>query len=319
MTRPRLRARAGSAPPCSCAAATVASNSAALGQRPGPVVDRDHVDLAGLDVGAQRRRAPRHSESCRVGPPSTSSASGPPRCVLHQPAHGVPSSSAGATTTTRSTYRQGAGGAQRPGQHRRPRAAAAAPCWSPAPTRLPEPAATSTTAARGRAGGVGHGPSLPDPASGVTQRFHGRNKRTHARQRPLRTFDLGDGDAERAAGRGRRQAAATSGHRSARLEELPVGAGCHGAGARPRDRGLPDPGRARLRDRQPRPVQPGLRARPRHRRHPGRRPVRRLADARQRVRPAHGRVPRRLRVSVPAYAVRVVDGVVHVGPRVRHR
>ena len=57
----------------------------------------------------------------------------------------------------------------------------------------------------------------------------------------------------------------------------------------------PDGGR--LRDRQPRPVQPGEHPRPRHRRHPRGRPVRRLDHRPAGVRPAHGTVPRRRRRS----------------------
>ena len=50
-----------------------------------------------------------------------------------------------------------------------------------------------------------------------------------------------------------------------------------------------------LRDRQPRPVRRRARAVPRHRRHPGRRPDRRLAAAQAGLRPAHRRVPGRCR------------------------
>ena len=100
------------------------------GQRPGAVVDRDHVDLAGVDRGPSARSAA-HSEACRVAPPSTRPTSAPPRYGASASADLVAARrGAPPRGRTRGTplERRSRRAPTRPA--RAGRRAGAAPCWS---------------------------------------------------------------------------------------------------------------------------------------------------------------------------------------------
>ena len=84
------------------------------GQRAGAVVDRDQVELAGLDGGREVRSAA-HSDACRVAPPSTSTTSASPRCGASASATALRSSGR-MTSTMRRTSVGGEGVAHRPGE-----------------------------------------------------------------------------------------------------------------------------------------------------------------------------------------------------------
>ena len=99
------------------------------GQRPGAVVDRDHVDLAGLDVlgqGLQRRPL--------RGVPGGAAGHQPDLAVTQQRGHGLADGVlvAGADAEHQPRHvRDRQRGAHRAGRARWCRRAAAAPCWCP--------------------------------------------------------------------------------------------------------------------------------------------------------------------------------------------
>ena len=192
-----------------------------------------------------------------------------------------------------------------------------------APTRLPEPAATRTTATRG-AGGCGHGASLPDGPGSRAQRFHGRNnghtQPTTSRPyvRSLREGDCGCAE-QGTTGRARRERAGRHGGR--------LDADLRGRQAAPRTEASPRwCGGTRSRCSRP-PTgdvyaignhDPFSRVSTLGRGIVGTRgdvPFVASTTARQAFDLRTGRCLDDASVSVPSYAVRVVDGVVHVGPR----
>ena len=146
----RLRAHRERAAVLACASRTVASNSVRLGQRAGGVVHHHHLDLAGATAARSGAR-PRHSEACRVEP-----ARDEQRLLvraallLHQAAHDV--------RVLGSVHDDDAVDVRREQAVRSDHASTGVPSSGSstllvvAPTRVPAPAATSTTAVRGRPG-----------------------------------------------------------------------------------------------------------------------------------------------------------------------
>ena len=161
-----------------------------VGQRTGGVVDRDHVELAALDVRArapQGRATPRRAGSPRRRPPR------PPVVgagAADRFAHGVLVARSRTTTTTRSTSpaseavrtdRPGPGSPPQGQQH----------LVDPAPTRVPDPAASSTTAARGAGGSAVMGRACqrsarPDVFTAVTTTTRSQNLRSVGSGQPMR-------------------------------------------------------------------------------------------------------------------------------------
>ena len=136
---------AGSAPPCSRAAASTAANSVerASGRAPSWTAT---TSTSPASISAASTWSACHSEACRVAPPVTSSASRSPSTRRDR----VPDGGllAGAGHQHEPAYVvDGERRAHRPGEHRRCRRAGSSTLLVSAPTRLPEPAARITTAA----------------------------------------------------------------------------------------------------------------------------------------------------------------------------
>ena len=166
----RLRAHGERAAVLRAPAATVASNSAASASGRAASCTAT-TSTSPASTAARSGARPRHSEACRVGPPvDEQRLLVRAALLLHQPAHDV--------RVLGSVHDDDAVDVRREQAVRSDHASTGVPSSGSstllvvAPTRVPAPAATSTTAVRGRCGVVGQGPSLPDRGSGVTQRYH---------------------------------------------------------------------------------------------------------------------------------------------------
>ena len=245
----RGRGTTGIAPPRSRAAAMVRAKRSvpARGRAPSWIAT---TSTAPDSISGASARSAAHSEACRVSPPSTIPISASPRCG---PRASATSACSPGRTTTRTRRTSGSASASRTDQASTGRSpSGSSTLLVAAPTREPEPAARITTAA-------GTGGVYGSVFTAVTCRNRCLTRRIYVRR-----TRKGSHDAERARQQHRGVAAGVPDRRAG------AGARRDRAGARAGDRDLPDPGRPRLRARQPRPLREGVGDGQGHRRHEGR-------------------------------------------------